>query len=1087
MSDETPTVPEAPGVVDAQTLIGGTGFMPTQKRSSKDTPRRDRSDNEATKRRPKVAVIGGGPGGMFTTYILNQKVPEAVVTIFEASDRLGGKICTDEFTDGTPFEAGVAELYEYLGPGGKDPMRQIIENDLGLETVDMFGGPVVLDNKILRDDEDIERELGEPTLTEIKDFHKLMSELMPLERYANRWQPDNSHPWANDTFRHHLREAIPENCDAIAYIETAVHSDLATEPHTCNGLNAIKNVLMDNDEYMQVYHVVGGISKFAEALRKKLKATVRLNTRVRCIGKEPEQWRNVERDGQVYAYTEVYNKEKERYTLKFRDESGDTVTENFDAVFVAVPNHWLTQIHFDGHKLCEGIHRILAHYDLPAHYLRVSLLYDTPWWNKYRMGTDFWMMDCFSGCCCYDESHRWRADAKSGHVLSLLLAGQDALLLCSNNQDDEDVVEYVLDGLPEFMRAEARSQLHEAQVDRFVGSINAQPGGWPSKDLRTEHQPEPEDHPELYIVGDYLFDSTLNAALISANTAVDLFVECLGIEPGEVTSGVDALAPDDDKALALQLPPGAKESPHPPGPDWKMVKEGPRGGKYWLPPAGAQTAQPPTQQQPDPATARWANANVPKTQPAAPSRPSSQSQPAASAEPPASQAIYESPGSGHGTTNPGAKRPRLKAEEAAVQAAEHEWLKVWDRPDPSPEKNKAYLGILEAKANAASAYLKHGHRQQAIDLLLDDIEGGQDWLKKRGGDHSRAAVIINKLREDITAAGMAEREGPEKGREEIEHKMGTGTISGQKRLGGGANGSYTAHIGGVKAVWKPSVEESPYLRTGVPGGEYYKREAAAYSVAKAIGLDHLVPVTVTHTHERDDGSPYGPETLVGSAQQWVPDAQTALSHDNPYDGDEDRDLAAAFDYLIGNTDRHHGNWMVGSDGKIKLIDNGLAFPNNGLNEFRSSIFDESRSKDATVPAAIAHWDQDAILAAVDAHGITGPARDDIVQRLDSLKGMAGRGKFTYLPIASWVAPAKSGGPSIGAPPKGPLGGPISSFHPPDLSTNPPSSVLELGSSAVVEPPHAGKVRGANSNAPTKPPHAKKYASDLPTVFSIEED
>jgi hypothetical protein len=35
--------------------------------------------------------------------------------------------------------------------------------------------------------------------------------------------------------------------------------------------------------------------------------------------------------------------------------------------------------------------------------------------------------------------------------------------------------------------------------------------------------------------------------------------------------------------------------------------------------------------------------------------------------------------------------------------------------------------------------------------------------------------------------------------------------------------------------------------------------------------------------------------------------------------------AAAFDYLVGDTDRHEGNWMVRADGKLVLIDNGLSF------------------------------------------------------------------------------------------------------------------------------------------------------------------
>jgi hypothetical protein len=48
---------------------------------------------------------------------------------------------------------------------------------------------------------------------------------------------------------------------------------------------------------------------------------------------------------------------------------------------------------------------------------------------------------------------------------------------------------------------------------------------------------------ELYVflVGDYFFDSTLNAALMSANTAVELLLEYLGEESAEVTPAIKQL------------------------------------------------------------------------------------------------------------------------------------------------------------------------------------------------------------------------------------------------------------------------------------------------------------------------------------------------------------------------------------------------------------------------------------------------------------------------------------------------------------------------------------------------------------------
>ena len=612
-------------------------------------PRKKRAPKQ--KDGPRVAVIGGGPGGLFATYIINQRLPDANVTIFEADEEVGGKIMTDEFSDGTLFEAGVAELYEYLGPGGKDPMRLLIEKDLGLETVDIAGGAVILKGEVLRDLDEVEKVHGYDTRKRIEAFHAKMVELMPLEKYAHRWQPDNEHPWAPKTFRECLMEEVGDDKVARDFIETAVHTDLATESHTCNGLNGIKNILMDNDDYMQLYHVVGGIGRIPEALSAKIDAEVKTCHRVTRIAKI---------DGNYRVFT--------------RESGQDYIAEHFedfDAVVVALPNHWLRTIQWEG-KLADAIHEVCAHYDLPAHYLRVSMLFRTKWWEKLKLPGEFWMMDMMNGLCCYDDSTRWAKHQKStkvkvdeklwqeivammpgekpenlphtvgalegitvqivdgdkvkiehdmdmvegandlellargedymppmhiwiddrldledwkyicyheaverrdmaendssyakaheranrqekvlrqraaqgGHVLSFLLAGGDALLMCSANQDDECIVNHVLESLPPFMRDDAEDQLVEAQVDRYVGAINAQPGSWPAEELRGEHSPEPVEHPGIFLVGDYFFDSTLNAALMSANTGIELLVEHFKVKSGAVTAAVAQLEAD---------------------------------------------------------------------------------------------------------------------------------------------------------------------------------------------------------------------------------------------------------------------------------------------------------------------------------------------------------------------------------------------------------------------------------------------------------------------------------------------------------------------------------------------------------------
>ena len=107
----------------------------------------------------RVAVIGGGPGGMFTAWHLAAKAgPSCQITVFEASDRLGGKILTGEFAGVGPYEAGVAEIYDYsrLGP---DPLHDLIVKDLGLQPKYLHGGPCVLDGKIILDPDDLAESL----------------------------------------------------------------------------------------------------------------------------------------------------------------------------------------------------------------------------------------------------------------------------------------------------------------------------------------------------------------------------------------------------------------------------------------------------------------------------------------------------------------------------------------------------------------------------------------------------------------------------------------------------------------------------------------------------------------------------------------------------------------------------------------------------------------------------------------------------------------------------------------------------------------------------------------------------------------
>ena len=108
-----------------------------------------------------LAIVGGGPGGLMSAWYLKKKLGDQCrVTIYEASDRVGGKIVTRKF-DSAPamYEAGVAEIYDY-SMTGPDPLRELIQH-FGLQTIPMDAEQVQLDGVLLNDVPGMRRKFGE--------------------------------------------------------------------------------------------------------------------------------------------------------------------------------------------------------------------------------------------------------------------------------------------------------------------------------------------------------------------------------------------------------------------------------------------------------------------------------------------------------------------------------------------------------------------------------------------------------------------------------------------------------------------------------------------------------------------------------------------------------------------------------------------------------------------------------------------------------------------------------------------------------------------------------------------------------------
>ena len=106
-------------------------------------------------------------------------------------------------------------------------------------------------------------------------------------------------------------------------------------------------------------------------------------------------------------------------------------------------------------------------------------------------------------------------------MLNWLIAGSDALAFA--NLSDQELIDAALKSLPASL-GDARAHFLEGKTHRWLSSVNALPGGMPARDVMTNHRPEPKQHPGLVVVGDYLFDSTLNGLLDSSDAATDIIV-----------------------------------------------------------------------------------------------------------------------------------------------------------------------------------------------------------------------------------------------------------------------------------------------------------------------------------------------------------------------------------------------------------------------------------------------------------------------------------------------------------------------------------------------------------------------------------
>lgn len=434
----------------------------------------------------RIGIIGGGPGGLMSAYFLEKYADHPLeITLFEATHRVGGKVSTQQFKSApVTYEAGAAELYDYSHLD-TDSLKELIF-ELGLPIQLMGGSAVIMNDRLLSNVEDIRDTFGSNVLNSLLHFHRIAKdEITPYEFYNSDHPEGAPVQPPKKNFEEFLNESTgPESA---SFVKNLIHSDLATEGNHTSITYGLQNYLMNDPAYMRLYCIEGGNEKLTQTLAERINATIRLQTSVVSISKSAT--------GRIIIESQY---------------QGSKRFDEFDYVIVALPHNHIKSIEYHGKQLHDAV---CAHYDQyhhPAHYLRMTLLFKRPFWREW-FSESFCMLDQFDGCCLYDES--LRQPGISEGILGWLLGGAAAERM--SYLSDDNLIEMALSSLPEPL-AFGKELFLEGAVHRWVNAVNALPSGVVAQPVAKRHCPEPIQHSNFFFVGDYLFDSTLNGVLDSA-------------------------------------------------------------------------------------------------------------------------------------------------------------------------------------------------------------------------------------------------------------------------------------------------------------------------------------------------------------------------------------------------------------------------------------------------------------------------------------------------------------------------------------------------------------------------------------------
>lgn len=236
---------------------------------------------------------------------------------------------------------------------------------------------------------------------------------------------------------------------------------------------------------------------------------------------------------------------------------------------------------------------------------------------------------------------------------------------------------------------------------------------------------------------------------------------------------------------------------------------------------------------------------------------------------------------------------------------------------------------------------KHKEPRQTVDLLSPkDVRDGLRSTLEATGSSGRLKALLrqqgkvkDRKQDRLANAAFETVLEPEASPEEISRVFNLleealsdpkVRIVDSKKLGGGVNTTKLIRLSnGLRGVWKPNDEAyGRKLRKNIPLGQEDGRDRAAYLMDKRMGHAARIPPTVLREFDGKEGVL---SFFVGNAETAGVSHQKAgeVLFDPVNTGTSP---IAVLDNVVGNVDRHSGNWMIARTGQAVPIDHGLSFP-----------------------------------------------------------------------------------------------------------------------------------------------------------------